>query len=108
MNNQPSNATINSFDLGYRVVDGTLTAAANVAAGTKNVATTATHSVTGFFSGMRYAVRERRAARLGCDAVRHYDAVRKEAQREAEMHAKRRRYEAAHRVPSTSIIILGG
>lgn len=63
-NQNPSNATLAGFSAGYRVADATLEVADKVTGSTKDVAVATGHSVTGFFSGMRYAIAARRGTKV--------------------------------------------
>lgn len=63
-NRNPSNATLAGFSAGYRVADATLEAAGKVTGNTKDAAVATGHSVTGFFSGMRYAIAARRGTKV--------------------------------------------
>ena len=103
-NNQtPSNATLAGFSAGYRVADTTLKAASKVTGNTKDAAVATGHSVTAFFSGMRYAV----AARRGTKIEAKPDA---EAKRRAREDLWRRAHAAKSEVAPNqqrTVIVLG-
>lgn len=61
--NIASDAAINSFAAGYKAADATLNGLSAVAQGATAVATTTKDSTCGFFSGMRYAIAERRGTK---------------------------------------------
>ena len=63
-NNNPSNATLAAFSVGYHAVDATFNAASTAGRGTKNVAVATGHSVAGFFSGMKHAIAARRGTKV--------------------------------------------
>lgn len=63
-NHNPSSATLAGFSVGYRVADATLNATSKVTGNTKDAAVATGHSVTGFFSGMKYAVAARRGTKV--------------------------------------------
>lgn len=87
----PSNATIKAFDNGYRAVNAVANTAAKV---TDNVADTAVEAkdiTSGFFSGMAYAIRERRGSVATIEVPSD-----KEAKRQASLAAARELYERAH------------
>lgn len=96
--NNPSNATINAFSAGYRATDAVLNTASAVTGNTKDAAVAAGHTVTGFFSGMRYAIAQRRGTKPVI--VKDNEAKRRERE---ELY---RRAHAAQQ-PGTKVIILG-
>ena len=108
--NIASDAKVNAFDLGTKVVDNTLNAAVAVGNGTKHVVLTTSDSVTGFFAGMKYAIKKRSAPR---EATSRYYSKRgrmeaKRREREAELARKRAHYNYATGNIGSSIIVLGG
>ena len=112
INNLASDATVNSFSAGYRAVDKTLNAVSAVTSATGNTARTAGHSVTGFFSGVKYAVAQRRGKTLAAKLSRDEQRIVDEIKREEAMRSKREFYSRAtgNAVPSTAshaIILVG-
>lgn len=96
--NNPSNATINAFSAGYRATDAVLNTASAVTGNTKDVAVATGHTVTGFFSGMRYAIAQRRGTKPVI--VKDNEAKRRE---------REELYRRAHPqpAPAPTVIILG-
>lgn len=97
-NNIPSDAKINGFAAGFKVADATLEVASKATAGTRDAARTTTHTVTGFFGGMFYAVRARRGE--ASPKVRVDDAAKRRAREEL--------YDRAHRSESRALVIHEG
>lgn len=62
--NNPSNATINGFAAGHKVMSTTLDGVSYVTTHTKDACVGSTHAVTGFFGGMKYAIAERRGNKV--------------------------------------------
>lgn len=91
MTKTPSNATIKAFGNGYRTVNAI---ADTTAKATDNVVDTAKEAkdiTSGFFSGMAYAIRERRGNETKIELPSD-----KEAKRQASLAAARELYERAH------------
>lgn len=97
--NNPSNATINGFAAGHKVMSSTLDATTYVVGNTKDAAVATGHCTLGFFSGMKYAIAERRGTKPR--------AVKDDA---AKQRAREELYRRAHGTTSeergTAIIIL--
>lgn len=78
-NSNPSNATIKSFALGHKLaastLDGAQAAGSMIKAGTSET----TEVVGGFFSGMKYAIAERRGPAKQLDDTKSEDAKLAEA-----------------------------
>ena len=113
-NNIASDAKVNAFDLGVKIVDKSCNAASAVTQGTKHAVHTTSDSVTGFFAGMKFAINQRRAPRTSTtskyyakrDAIERARAER-EAEHAREMARKRAQYNYATGNTGTAIIILG-
>lgn len=99
--NNPSNATINGFAAGHKVMGSTLDATTYVVGNTKDAAFATGHCTLGFFSDMRYAIAERRGAK----------ALPKVSDDDAKRKAREDLYRRAHGTTSeergTAVIILG-
>lgn len=94
--NNPSNATINGFAAGHKVMSSTLDATTYVVGNTKDAAVATGHCTLGFFGGMRYAIAERRGTK---------PVVVKD--NEAKQRAREELYRRAHPQPvSTPTVIL--
>lgn len=104
MNTKPntaSDATINSFAAGYKVMDSTIDGLSAAKSGAVAVVTTTKDSTCGFFSGMRYAIAERRGAKA-------LPKVSDDAKRKAREDLYRRAHGTTNEERGTAIIILGG
>ena len=95
--NNPSNATINGFAAGHKVMSSTLDATTYVVGNTKDAAVATGHCTLGFFGGMRYAIAERRSTK---PRVVKDDAAKQRAREEL--------YRRAHpqSAPTAAVIIL--
>ena len=95
--NNPSNATINGFAAGHKVMSSTLDATTYVVGNTKDAAVATGHCTLGFFGGMRYAIAERRGTKPR--------AVKDDA---AKQRAREELYRRAHPqpAPAPTVIIL--
>lgn len=95
--NNPSNATINGFAAGHKVMSSTLDATTYVVGNTKDAAVATGHCTLGFFGGMRYAIAERRGAKPR--------AIKDNA---AKQRAREELYRRAHPQPASTptVIIL--
>lgn len=100
-NNNPSNAAINGFAAGHKVMSSTLDATTYVVGNTKDAAVATGHCALGFFSGMRYAIAERRGTKT---LPKESD----EAKRKAREDLYRRAHGAASEERGAAITLLGG
>lgn len=98
--NIASDAAINSFAAGHKVVSSTIDGLSVVAQGATAVATTTKDSTCGFFSGMRYAIAERRG-------TKKLPKVSDDAKRKAREDLYRRAHGTTNEERGTAIIILG-
>lgn len=87
----PSNATVNAFGNGYRTVNAIADTTAKATGNVVDTAVEAKDITSGFFSGMAYAVRERRGNAAKIDLPSD-----KEAKRQASLNAARELYDRAH------------
>ena len=98
--NNPSNATINGFAAGHKVMSSTLDATTYVVGNTKDAAVATGHCTLGFFSGMKYAIAERRGAK-------QLPKVSDDAKRRAREELYRRAHGTTSEERGTAVIILG-
>ena len=89
--NIPSNATVKAFDNGYKLVNAIADTTNKATGNIVDTAVEAKHITGGFFSGMRYAIRERRGHEPKIEIPNE-----KEAKRQASLAAARELYERAH------------
>lgn len=89
----PSNATIKAFDAGYKTVNAVANTAAKATDNVVDTAVEAKDITAGFFSGMKYAIRERRNSGAAIEGPSE-----KEAKRQASLAAARELYDRAHGV----------
>ena len=99
--NNPSNATINAFSAGYRATDAVLNTASAVTGNTKDAAIATGHCTLGFFSGMKYAIAERRGTKA-------LPKVSDDTKRKAREDLYRRAHGTTNEERGTAVIILGG
>ena len=99
--NIASDVTINSFAVGHKVVSSTIEGLRAAKSGVVAVATTTKDSTCGFFSGMRYAIAERRGTKA-------LPKVSDDAKRKAREDLYRRAHGTTNEERGTAIIVLGG
>ena len=99
--NNPSNATINGFAAGHKVMSSTIDGLSAAKSGVVAVATTTKDSTCGFFSGMKYAIAERRGAKA-------LPKVSDDAKRKAREDLYRRAHGTTNDDRGAALFVLGG
>lgn len=93
----PSNATVKSFGAGYATVHAVANTTAKVTDNVVDTTIEAKDITAGFFSGMAYAIRERRGVATKVEVQSDH-----EAKRQASLARARELYERAHGVSLAS------